>query len=477
MADSDSKTNTRQQYGTESLPQLVALVTAIIVLAYGVLGPAPEGLSQDGLLSLSIFGFALFLWQSRAVPYVISSLLVVVFLFTFDIVPSFEKATVGFSSTLFFFFFVLLVLGHAIAKVNLDSYVAQHLLRASKDPHHSTRRLGEYVLAVSFLMPSGLARMVAFTPIVEKINDLYGLNNQSSFLTSSFLILGQLNPIASMSLMTGGGLPIIGSAMIRSSGRSIKWLEWAVYMAPPTILIFVLGVIAVLHLHPPDAQTAEASSVSAEVDPLTHDQFVVGVVMGATLLAWAVGSLIGIPTLLPAVGAVAILSAPYVRVFSAEDLGNVNWGILFLVGSMLSLIEALEVTGAFAWVIEGVSQIIPFEMMGAWMTIGIVLLFVVCLRVLFPNGSTCLIVVMPIVISFGESFGLNVLYLSFATVLIVGSTVLLPLNIPPALLASNKGHVDTWEVFVFGMTTLILAFCSVSIAWAVYWPLVDSIVE
>ncbi len=476
MTGTDNDDNTVDEDFVDLPTEAIILVLTAGILIYALIGQTPEGVDRQMFLCLSIFGSGLLLWQTRVIPYTVSSLLIVSLLFISGISPTFEEAAVGFSSTLFFFFFVLLVLGNAIAKVDIDGYAAQHLLKTSNDPSHSIRRLGGYLLAVSFLMPSGLARMVAFTPVVEEMNTIYGLDSDSSFLTSSFLILGQLNPVASISLMTGGGLPIIGSALIRSSGYSIEWLDWAIYMAPPTMFIFVTGVVCARVLHPPDSRTEKAETVSTEHSDLTREQLIVGAVMGVTLIAWAIGSIIGIPTILPAIGAVAVLSAPHIRVFSAEDIKDVNWGILFLIGSMLSLIEALESTGAFDWIIRVISAVIPFSIIDPWLILGLIVCFMIVSRLLFPNGSTCLIVVMPIIINFAEIYNLNVLYTSFATVLIIGSTVLLPLNIPPALLASNKGHVSTRNVFAYGIVTMVISVISVTIAWNVYWPIAELLI-
>jgi anion transporter len=471
--------NSTDRFTTSRL-QYLSVVIAVVSLIYGIVGPTPAGLSREALVALGVFGFGIVLWQSKAIPLATTGLLVVGFMYVFGVTENFQQATVGFTSTLFFFFFTILVLGHSISKVDLDARVARRLLATSVTPHASLRQIGKYVLALSFLMPSGLARMVAFTPVIHEVSDTYGLDQNSGFSTSSFLVLGQLNPIASMSLMTGGGISLIGSQLIATAGYPLSWLEWAGYMIPPTILIFALGFFTAERFHSP-SNAATQSDTDGHDEPnsmeaLDRDQFVVAVVMGATLLAWAIGSFVGIPTVLPAIVAVAALSAPYIRVITANDLTEVNWGILFLIGSMLSLIEALEETGAFEWLIDGIAEIIPIGVYGSMWAVAVLIGIVVAARLLFPSGSTCLIVIMPIIISIGQLYTLNILYLALSSVLAVGSTVLLPLNIPPSLLAYNSGYVDMRDVFVFGLFTLLAALASICFAWAVYWPFLERII-
>lgn len=460
--------------------QNLSVVVALACLIYGMLVKPPANLSQEGMLALAVLGFGLVLWQSKAIPHVATSILVVGFLYAFGVVESFEEATIGFASTLFFFFFAILVLGHSISKVGLDTRIARRLLARSSTSKTSLRQLGKYVLVLSFIMPSALARMVTFTPVINEVQDLYGLHDDNSFLTSSFLVLGQLNPVASMSLMTGGGLSIIGAQLIQTAGYPIDWVDWAVYMIPPTILIYVLGFLAVEQLNPlppfKDQLIDNRTDVTYNREPLTRDQRIIVIVMSGTLLAWIIGSFIEVPTVLPAIVAVALLSAPYVRVLTADDLTMVNWGVLFLIGSILSLIDALETTGAFDWLIGGVSQVIPFDAFSVVTIVAVLLAFTVVMRLLFPSGSTCVVVTMPIVISFGSTYNLNIMYLSLSTILLIGATVLLPLHVPPALLGYNRGYIEIRDVFRYGLVILIFAIVSICFAWLVYWPLLELIV-
>lgn len=469
-----------------SLRQLILLAGAIAAVGYATYASPPPGLSPAAQQTLGIFLFGLLLWQGEVIPYTVSSLLVVGLLYGLGIVSSFEAAAVGFSSTLFVFFFTLLVLGGMVTKVDLDRWLARRLLDVSSSPKASLRRLGRYVLALAFIMPSGLARMVAFTPIVERINDTYGIDRTSEFLTPAFLVLGQLNSIASMTVMTGGGLSIIGAGVISAAGYPIDWVDWLIYMAPPTMAIYAMGFFTVDRLYDVSESDYAARNRGAQSNggapdeaiaeddagPLSRDQRIVAAVMGATLVAWVVGSVFDVPAVLPPIFAMAVLSAPGVRILGADDVKRINWGILFLIGAMLSLVEVLEETGAFEWIISLISQLVAFDALSSVSIVGVLLTFVVAFRLLFPSGSTCLIVVLPIIIQFGQTYDIHVPSLALSAVLVIGSMVLIPLHLPPALLAFNRGHVDSRDVLLVGLCTLGYALVTIALAWTVYWPIV-----
>ncbi|WIV67600.1 SLC13 family permease [Natrialbaceae archaeon AArc-T1-2] len=461
---------------TTSRLQKLSIVVAVAFLVCGLVFPPPADLSREALITLGVFGFGLVLWQSKAIPLVATSLLVVGLLYAFGVTESFQAATIGFASTLFFFFFTILLLGHSISKVDLDAHVAQRLLETSTTPQTSLHQLGKYLLVMAFVVPSGLARIVSFTPVIEKVGERYGLGRDAEFTTASFLVLGQLNPMMSIMLMTGGGISIIGSQLIDTAGYPITWTEWALYMIPPTLIVFGLGFAAITKLHPPRtnaSQLPDTNHRDTSQSQLNRDQRIVAIVMGVTLLLWAVGSFVGLPTVLPAILAVAALSAPYVQVLTVEDFAEISWGILFLIGAMLSLIEVLEETGAFEWLIDGISMAFPFDAVGSVGVVALLIAIVVIVRLLFPNASTSLIVLMPMIISFGQLYDVNVLYLSLSVVITVGSTALLPIHMPPALLAYNAGYVSIRDVFGYGLVMMAAAVLSICFAWTIYWPILE----
>ncbi|WP_418283002.1 SLC13 family permease [Halorubrum sp. DTA98] len=462
-------------------PRDIGIWTSLVVLTVGVLSPTLGGLEPEMQLVLAVFGFALVLWLTEAVPYVVSSTLAVVMLYAFDLVETFDEAVAGFASTLVFFLFLLLLLGGAIGKVGLGKVVAGRMLSSRSTPKTTVRSLATHMVALSLLMPSAVARAVTFIPVVNQMTDAYGLDNDGSFRKTSFIVLGHINPIGSMMLMTGGGMAIITSQLINESVRPITWVQWGVYMIPPMMLLFWLSTVSAIYLYGVDDErtvesTALDDSMTTAVEDgsasLNREQRIVGLVMLGAVLAWIAGSFLGVPTIVPAVVAVAILAAPGIDIVDRELVSEVSWGILFLIGAMFSILEVMESTGTLDFVVGLLIDAVPFEAMAPWLVVGTLLAIGVFIRVWFSTASAAIVVTLPIIMEFGAVLGINRLFLALSVLTVIGSTTFFPFNTTSVLLSYDRGPLGLREVFGFGLVTMVHGLIVIVVSWLFYWPLV-----
>ncbi|KOX92678.1 sodium:sulfate symporter [Haloarcula rubripromontorii] len=467
-------------------PQAVGLGVSSLILLTGLFSKPPAGLSIAGQRAIMVFLVALVLWLTRPVPYIVSSILSVTLLYALGVVESFAVATTGYASSLIFFLLALLLLGNAIADVDLDRQVAQQLLRAETTPQRTLQSIAGSILGLALVMPSAMARAVTFIPIVEQIASEFNYADGSDFEQAAFLILGHVNPIASMALMTGGGMALVTSEIINSTVRSISWVDWALLMVPPTVLLYVLATVAAIifttigearQQNHEAAKTTDSQSegggIAAETtQSLSREQWIVAAVTGGAVVSWIIGSFIGIPTVLPAVVAVTVLALPRIEVITATDAADVSWGIIFLIGAMLSILDAMQTTGAIQYIVDLLTVLVPFGVLAQWQIIGVLLAIAVGVRVLFSTGSAAIVVALPIVLEFGGEFGINQLYLALAVLLVVGSTTLLPFNTTAVLVSMDHGPLSHRNVATFGTVMMVLSVIVAAGTWLIYWPLV-----
>lgn len=460
-------------------------VVAIAIVLWSIALPPPPGFTLEMQSVLAVFGFSLVLWLTKAVPYVISSTISVTLLFALGATETFQEATIGFASTLVFFLLLLLLLGQTIAKVNLDVWFASRLLSEGERAPRPLRSLSMNLLALSFVMPSAVARAVTFIPVVRKLSDAYGVSPDSDFERSSFLILGHVNPLASMALMTGGGMAIITSELIQSEVQPITWVEWAVLMIPPIVVLYVLSALTAERFYDAlpeiDAATvrSDGSGPAPENafdappgDSFSGKQRIVAAVMLGAVALWVVGSFIGLPTIVPAAMAVGVLALPGVRIITAADMADVSWGILFVIGTMFSILEAMETTGTLTYLVESITGLIPFSSLAHWETIVVLLSLAVLMRIFFSTASAAIIVVLPIILRFGDVLGINQLFLALSVLIIVGSTTFLPFNTTSVLISFDRGPLSNWDVVAFGFVTMFYASFIIAGSWLFYWPIV-----
>ncbi|MFC6769555.1 SLC13 family permease [Natrinema soli] len=461
--------------------QSLGLLTATIVLVVGTTVTPPAALTVEGQRTLAVFLSALVLWLTRPVPYVVSSILSVTLLFVLGTVSSFSAAATGFTSTLVFFLLLLLLLGDATTSVGLDRQLARRVLTADSTPRRALRSVAGSVLALALVMPSAMARAVTFIPIVKQLTAAFELDADSGFESAAFLILGHVNPIASMALMTGGGMALVTSEIIATSVRPITWVDWAVLMLPPTILLYTLAALCAGLFAIGDEEmkmtTDMKNATQLETDgngttTLTREQRLVGIVLSGAVVTWIVGSFVGLPTVLPAVAAVVVLSIPSVGVITAEDIADVSWGIIFLIGAMLSILDVMEATGTITAVIDVLARWIPFAVLAPWQIVAVLIAIAVGIRIMFSTGSAAIVVALPIVLEFASVFGIDRLFLALAVLLVVGSTTILPFNTTAVLVSMDRGPLSHRDIASFGLVTMGLSLGVATVSWLVYWPLV-----
>lgn len=462
----------------------VGVVISALVFILGVTVPPVGGLTSEMQLVLTVFLVAIILWVTKPVPFTISSVLAMSLLYGLGITDSFDAAVSGFASELVFFLFLLILLGKTIGKSGLDQRAAKRLLSARSTPRGSIRSLSSNLFMLSFFMPSAVARAVTFIPIVRRISGLYRLDADSNFEKSSFLILGHVNPVASMALMTGGGMAIITSELLRSSVRDITWVEWAIYMIPPVGVLYAFAAFSAPRLYPVNnSLTIDPSAMVDEPDsgdgfgtePMGREERIVACVMAGTVAAWIVGSFFGIPTILPAVVAVTVLSLPGIRLITIDEIRSMSWGILFVIGAMFSILEVMESTGTLTVIVDTITGIVPFGALSLWQTVAILLAIAIVLRTFFSTASAAITVALPIVLEFGGVLGINQFYLGLSILLAIGSTTFLPFNTTSVLVSFDQGPLDLREVFTFGVVTMVYALLVIPLAWLFYWPTVDAL--
>ncbi|SFT03133.1 SLC13 family permease [Halostagnicola kamekurae] len=461
----------------------LGLTCAIAVLAIGVLTPF-EILEYEVQLVFSIFFATVLLWITKPVPYTISSVLCVILLYALGVTSSFEEATVGFASTLVFFMVLLLLIGKSVPKVGLDKWIANLLVSPGSTPQKSIYRLAATLLFLAFLMPSGTARTATFFPIVDQINKLYNIDDDSSFRRLAYYVLGHLNPVGSLALMTGGGMAVTTAELTNSIVRPITWVEWAFYMIPPIILLFSISIAAASFTYDVDDDhelhmcevraDGSTNGIDGNTKSLTNDQLiVVGTLLVATCL-WIIGSFVGVPSILPAMLVVLVFSLPGVRIITAKEIRNINWGVIFLIGAMLSLLNVMQDLNAFDFLVISLASFLPMD---ASTSVVLFLLFLVAvlIRTAFSSVSASFLVMFPILLEFASLLEIKPLYLSFGLSILLMSGTFLPFNNPTVLIAYEKGPLTTAEVALLGAFTLTFGFVVVALSWTIYWPLVDAV--
>ena len=169
---------------------------------------------------------------------------------------------------------------------------------------------------------------------------------------------------------------------------------------------------------------------------------------------------------------VAVLTAAFLsfvtRVITPEEAyRSVEWRVLILIGSMLALGEAMQVTGTASFLAAQIIQV-THQLDPIWLLGGFFLLSMLLTQPM--SNQSAAVVVVPIAIQLAQQLGLNPR--TFAVMIALGASAsfMTPLE-PAALLVYGPGNYKFSDFSRVGiLLTLLILIISILLV-PVFWPL------
>lgn len=170
--------------------------------------------------------------------------------------------------------------------------------------------------------------------------------------------------------------------------------------------------------------------------------------------------------------AVAVLTAAFLafvtRIITPEEAyRSVEWRVLILIGSMLALGQAMQVTGTASFL---AAQIVQFthQLNSIWLLAGFFMLSMVLTQPM--SNQAAAVVVVPIAIQVAQQLGLNPRTFTVMIALGASASFMTPLE-PATLLVYGPGNYNFSDFPRVGfLLTLLILIISILLV-PVFWPL------
>jgi sodium-dependent dicarboxylate transporter 2/3/5 len=429
------------------------MIFAIALLAgFAVSRFHPEGLSDAGRLTLGIFTTAAILWVMEPFPLYVTSFVIVILEV---IVLGRPGGPLGLGSTgynlflhPFFDSVIVLLLGGfvmatALKRYGLDGRISRTILsRTGTNPRRVL--LGMMVTSAFLSMwlsnTATTALMIAVAiPIVSAMDPAEPFRKA--------IILG----IPFASNIGGIGTPIgtppnaIALGILAQMGRRLTFIEWMYRGVPVVIVLLVICWLVLCRLFPPGVDR-----ITLEFGKLERmgrkPKFILYVFAGVVAL-WLTSKWHGIPSAIVSLIPLVVLFG--LRLLRDDDLQDLGWGILFVVGGGMSLGIAMRESGLTAWIVDQ----LPFQAMGA---LGVLLVFGVVAAAMtsFISNSATANLLLPIAVGVGA-----VEPATTAAVVAIASSaaMILPISTPPNAIAYGSGLVNVRDMAKAGTIMTLIA--------------------
>lgn len=464
---------------------LLAIVLAVTAFLWAV----PVGFFGIDALTvvqqrvIALFVFAALMWIFEIIPNWTTSVLVIVLsLLTvsnkglgflcreeFGTLVNYKDLMASFADPVIMLFLGGFVLAIMASKYGLDVTLARLLLKPfGKKPRMVL--LGFLIVIALFSMfmsnTATAAMMLAFlSPVLAVLPDD---DRGRTGLALSIPVAANLGGIG-----TPIGTPPNATAVkfLAEAGYEVNFMQWSVRMVPYVIIMILVAWIILQTFFPFKSKeiVLKIPGGRKEKDWKTA---VVWITFLGTILLWAAEQWTKINSNIVALIPLAVFTCT--GLFTKEDIGKINWSVLWLVAGGFALGTDLQSTGLAEVLIDAV----PFGSMNVVAVFVIAGLICYSLSNFISNSATAALLI-PILVVVAEGMAdphaannasflaLGGVYAIIVFVAICASVaMLLPISTPPNAIASSTGLVKTKDMFkagiIIGVVGLVLGFFWVS---------------
>jgi sodium-dependent dicarboxylate transporter 2/3/5 len=447
--------------------------------------PLPEGLSEEGRIVLTMSVVATILFVTEPIPLPTVALLIVVGQVLLLGLESSEVARSLMSDSVLFIMGSLMI-AVAVVKQKLDKRLAFLVVRFTGTKTTNVCMgialvsgvlasfIGEHTVA-AMMLPVGVTLISLTSDDPARVRRLAIVVLFSISYGASIAGIGTPSGGARNAIMIGYWREFFFDPANPETYRyAVDYLKWIVFAYPIFLIQIPLVTTVLFWTFRPEQKSIARAVVRlraqlADQGPMkTADWATIGIFV-LILLGWILFSdSIGLGTV-AVMGAAAFLVVGLVR---WEELNNgVNWGVVLLYASVISLGVEMKVTGAAFWVAESfLSLLEPFGVdsgLGLWAAVSVLTSAVTNTM---SNGAA-VAVLGPITLNLAVVAGEEPLVIGFITAISSAFAYLTVVGTPACTIVYASGYLRTTDFLQAGWKMMVVSTIITLLAAWLYWPL------
>jgi len=444
-----------------------AIIIALVILCIGLMMNTPQGLTNEGKITISILLFALVLWITKVFPYTISGILILIVIYCSGLGNSFNELAIGFSSSTVFFVLSVMLIGQSVCVSGLSRRSAMMLLYSSSGKQYRLAILTPiFIIILTLLIPSAIVRIMVLKPAFKEIFEYSKVNlmKHNSFRKYIMFILGVFNPMASLIFLSGGVAPIFIAEIMRRFDQNITWVKWFLYMGLPVLIAYLLATLVLYLIYSPHFSKdslflpIEKNTFKAINSQEKYVLFVIGLL----LISWVVASFLGVPSAIPAMLGAVLLFLPGIGVLKQKHLFLIDWNLIFMIGVALSISNLLIKNGSIDQIARIIFDVVSIKITSRYAIVISIVLLLTLSRLAFASLLAFLAAVMPATLVLATKLQLD--YITICSIIVLTSPILFfPFQLNAYLLASEGEDYTLKDLITTGLIIFISSIVVVSL--------------
>ena len=427
-----------------------AVLWFVVVLAIGDAGE----LSTPASRMLAIFGAAVALWVSEAIPLSATSVFVIlaqILLISDEALfalpdgfdpPTYESIYATLASPILMLFLGGFVLADAAAKFGLDRNLAGVMLWPFGTRPAALLGGLMVITALLSMFVSNTATTAAMMAVVLPV--AASLEPGDRFRVALILAVPVAANIGGLGTPVGSPPNAIALGRLDDQGIQVDFITWMAFAVPLALLLLVVAWRLLVHRYPPST-----SSVSIRLGGRfdhSRSAVILYVVFGLTVVGWMTEPIHGIRSSIIGFAPVVVLLAS--KVFTVDDLRGLNWHILWLVGGGIALGNGVSSSGLDVWLVD------RFD----WGSMPTLLLMLAMaglalfLSTVISNSATAnLLAPVGISLALSDAVDLDPLLAGVLIAMACSLAMALPVSTPPNAVAYSSGAIETKDMAIVGL--------------------------
>jgi len=448
-----------------------ALCVAVPILIWF----APLDIGATTKHGLAITSFMIMAWITEVMDHAVSGLIGCYLYWALKVVP-FDVAFTGFANDTAWFLFGAVLFGAMATKSGLARRIAFVVIKRVGNTY-SRILLGLIItdFLLTFLVPSGIARVVIMAAIALGLIEAFNAGPGSNIGRGMFLIITYSAGIFDKMIIAGAASITARGGIEKFGGVDVLWSKWFFAYLPCDVVTILIAWRLTLWLYPPERSglAREAGYIETELRKMVSWTLLekrTALLMSSAIVLWLTDFLHHVSPSVIGLGIGLLAVVPGIGVLNAEDLKRVNYLPVFFVGSAISMGEVLVRTKGldlltkvmFAWMEPLLTNIWSSTVVLYWT--GFVYHLFLASEVSMLGTS------VPLLMNFAKSRGLDPLavgmvwtFASAGKIFAYQSTVL--------LVGYSYGYFRGKDLFRIGLWLTAVESVLLLLLVPFYWPL------
>ena len=448
----------------------------LCVLIPLILWFAPLAIDSRTQHALAIGAFMILGWITEALDYAITGFVGCYLYWALGVVP-FGVAFSGFATDTPWFLFGAALFGAMVTKTGLARRIAIVVMRRVGNTFPRIL-LGLIItdFLLTFVIPSGIARVVVMSAIALGLADAFGVRPGSNIGRAMFLVITYAAGIFDKMIIAGAASITARGAIERAGGVEVLWSRWFFAYLPCDVLTVLIAWRLTLWLCPPEKTVSmlEATYLDDEIRQMggwnatsTRTAVLIAVAIGLWLTDFVhhispsiVGLGVGLAAVLPGIG-----------VLTVDDVKRMNYLPVFFVAAAVSMGEVLAQTRALdlltdlllSWMEPMLGSIVQSTIVLYWTAFAY--------HILLASEISMLGTSIPILMNFAREHGLDPLLVGMIWTFAAGGKVF-AYQSGVLVVGMSYGYFSSRDLFRLGLLLTIVQCVLLLLLVFFYWPLI-----